>query len=79
MRRRILVFVIMYLYQPSALAGKKSIRFLRHVICSNLGITRWRVTGIIRNVLTDYLKSYDLRYHTNRALQFIIEELKIQR
>lgn len=73
-RRKMFIFVVLYLYSPSALAGTKMRRGLRYKIASVLGCTCSNVSHDYKNVRFFYTTYKAFRMHVNNSLSLILSK-----
>lgn len=76
LQRKQFVFIILYLYSPSALTGKKMLRGLRDRLCEVLGCTRTNISHDYVKVCQFYNSYNEFRNSTIDYLQRILTDLQ---
>lgn len=73
--RKMFIFIILYFYSPSALAGSKMRRGLRERIAAVLGCTSSNISHDYKNVSFYYMTYRSFRQHVNCAIAHVKELL----
>lgn len=76
LQRKQFVFIILFLYSPSALTGKKMLRGLRDRLCEVLGCTRTNISHDYVKVCQFYNTYNEFRNSTTDYLQRILTDLQ---
>lgn len=74
--RKMFIFVILYFYSPSALAGSKMRRGLREKIAAVLGCTSSNISHDYKNVSFFYITYKHFRNNVNGVIAHLSDTLK---
>lgn len=75
LRRKKFMFVMLYLFSPTALAGSKMKRGLREKIASVLGCTCSNISHDYKNASFYYLTYKEFRNDCNNVIKYMLERV----